>query len=62
MLGPIQDNYGWQACFAMFSVAAWLACLPTIPYTIKDTVKFFKAKKRAKAQEVVAAHKFDDDD
>jgi sugar phosphate permease len=34
LTGPVESNYGWKAAFAMFSLAAILACLPALPYTI----------------------------
>ncbi len=41
LTGPIESTYGWQAAFAMFSVAAICACFPALPYTITDLRKLF---------------------
>jgi sugar phosphate permease len=49
LLGPVQENFGWKSCFAMYSLAAILACFPALPYTIKEIIKGFRAKRLKKA-------------
>jgi len=42
LTGPIETNYGWKAAFAMFSLAAILACVPALPFTFKEIRNYFR--------------------
>lgn len=44
MVGPILNGYGAHSVVVMFTVAATIACLPTIPYIKKEIENFRKGK------------------
>lgn len=36
MLSPVYNWLGWHGTFWMFSIAAMIACLPALPFTIGE--------------------------
>ena len=40
LLGPVEGKWGWSASFAMFSVSAVAACLPTLPFTFTEVKNY----------------------
>ena len=50
LLGPIDNIYGWSGVLSMFTGAALIACLPTIPYVCKEIKLYlrFREKERKK--------------
>ena len=50
MLGPVENAYGWEVSFSMFSVAAIAACFPTIPFMFGEIRRFFKKKRQDSAE------------
>lgn len=55
LLGPVEAQWGWTMCFAMFSVSSIAACLPTIPFTFSEVRKFFRQRKSK--QEILLLNK-----
>jgi len=60
LLGPVEKQWGWPMCFAMFSLAAISACFPTLPFTVCEIRNYYRAKAHKKNKDTY--HISDDDD
>ena len=50
LVGPVKEWKGWSADFAMFSVAAIIAGIPTLSYMVTEIRQFIRQKKKEKEE------------
>ena len=48
LVSPVKQWKGWSADFAMFSLAAIIAGIPTLPFMVREIRLFIRQKKKEK--------------